>query len=862
MRRIMFQNSNVKLEKELAVEDYKAHPVRNRIAVLAVALTTILLVVVFFVGLGMVKTVTLAMGAAPGPGADGNVILGDEEVLERVRALPQVEWAAWARRCSTTYLHNREFNGLDVRLFAADEVHYEKNMISLMKGKYPENADEILLSDTLSERLGLEQETGIVYPLKVVVQGEDGETEKEILMTVCGYYNNPLRNVKDVYEEIYTGADFIGTYNPHIARGFDSIYVKLNNLDFFRFGYDKDEKLLEVMELAGGNGGRYKSSDMTAWVIIPVFLIACCIMFCGYFFIYNVFDISVVNDIRFYGELKTIGMTSGQLRRMLSWQKNRIAFFGIVIGGLAGYGVGRLAGKKLVDTFADGIAAYYQPAGFVETFIISAAFAWVTVFISTMKPFLRACNISPVEAARYRGKRKKGIFSIVSFALSGILFLAVYTLSMGYRVEEMMERYHETDFRIYHRASLWGQDEAYQPVSRNLVQKLEGLDFTENFRIYYLARTKPDYYEEYLSATGSYSYMPSTAEITRDGELARDMEAYNKKLEEDGVDFNSSMYYDGFAENGRGNLRVKVLGIVPEYLPAEEKYHMVLEGTLDAEEFAKGGYMIYQRSGQGQAAAAGEGMEYQVHAGDEITVTFYDDAADRYVEKELTVMAIIAKDDMFGTGNISDAHIILDDAAFRSIYSDYENLAARISFDVSEKTENGETILNGEQYETVRNIMEEDGNLQLSLDSKYRTGIEFAETKKTITVFGIFLAAVVGLIGISNMVNTVTTDVMARRLEYASMQSIGMTKKQMEKDIFLKYAHYIFIAMGLAAAAGAALTYMLAATPSFTGFSIPAFLQALIMFAVFSILLCAWMARLLTGTMNRKSIVERLREVV
>ena len=60
-----------------------------------------------------------------------------------------------------------------------------------------------------------------------------------------------------------------------------------------------------------------------------VFVIIFMIMFCGYIFIYNVFDISIVNDIRFYGELKTIGMTAGQLRRMLFYQMNRISLWGI-----------------------------------------------------------------------------------------------------------------------------------------------------------------------------------------------------------------------------------------------------------------------------------------------------------------------------------------------------------------------------------------------------------------------------------------------------------------------------------------------------------------------------------------------------
>ena len=167
-----------------------------------------------------------------------------------------------------------------------------------------------------------------------------------------------------------------------------------------------------------------------------------------------------------------------------------------------------------------------------------------------------------------------------------------------------------------------------------------------------------------------------------------------------------------------------------------------------------------------------------------------------------------------------------------------------------------------EQYETVAELLEADGNLQLMLDAKYQDGVEFMEEKKTITIFGMFLAVIVGLIGIANLINTVTTDVMARKLEYAAMQSIGMTGKQMERDISTKYARYIFISVGLAAVFGTLLTYLVAASPVFTGFSLLAFMQAFLLFLLFSIVLCMVMARILTKAMNRKSIVERLREVV
>ena len=67
---VMFRNSNADVEKELAVEDYKAHPVRNRMAILVVTLTTILICVVFTVGFGFTTALSLYFGATPGPGAE------------------------------------------------------------------------------------------------------------------------------------------------------------------------------------------------------------------------------------------------------------------------------------------------------------------------------------------------------------------------------------------------------------------------------------------------------------------------------------------------------------------------------------------------------------------------------------------------------------------------------------------------------------------------------------------------------------------------------------------------------------------------------------------------------------------------
>ena len=75
-------------------------------------------------------------------------------------------------------------------------------------------------------------------------------------------------------------------------------------------------------------------------------------------------------------------------------------------------------------------------------------------------------------------------------------------------------------------------------------------------------------------------------DIIKEGEIARDIAAYNEKLVEGS--------YNRITESGMGNYRVGVMGMEAEYLPAEEKYFHILEGKMDAEKFAEGGYMVYQ----------------------------------------------------------------------------------------------------------------------------------------------------------------------------------------------------------------------------------------------------------------------------
>lgn len=408
---------------------------------------------------------------------------------------------------------------------------------------------------------------------------------------------------------------------------------------------------------------------------------------------------------------------------------------------------------------------------------------------------------------------------------------------MGYSVEVQTLKHNGTDFRIRQKSVSYGADEPYQPISSELVQQLHDLEFTEDFRTFYWARTKP----YYMIVQGGYWYRPSEGEISVDGELARELMAYREKLA--GED---AMWFSNPETTERGNCPISIRGMNPQYLDHESRYFTVLEGSLDAEQFAQGNYLIYNRSHYTNDLTQSEGMAYQIHAGDEVTVTFYDDAADRYEERRFTVMALVACNNIFGTDTAGEARLWITDRTFEEIYSDYGNLTGGICFNVSGRREDGTVLSEKEQYEVIADIVREDGNMQLAIESVYLDRLHFMEEKRTMTAFGILLAVIVGLIGVANMVNTVTTDLMARKAEYAAMQSIGMTGRQMKRDIFAKYAGLTSVSLMTAAAVGAVLSYMIGTEPIFN-FSIGAFGKALGIFLFLSVGLCMAMAELLTS---------------
>lgn len=486
---------------------------------------------------------------------------------------------------------------------------------------------------------------------------------------------------------------------------------------------------------------------------------------------------------------------------------------------------------------------FYKTPNVLVVFLLGVGFSWFTVYISALKSLKLACHISPVEAARFAPKKKKNLFTILSFALSGMIFLVSCNAALGFSIDHMVERYNMKDARIFHKGFSWSLEEPYQPVSVELPEKISALPFVTNVDVAYQARLMPDYEETTMGRI----YWPSLAQVSLDGALKKEMEFFAGSEE-----FMSTYGDTGLrdqAENNRWKLGVK--GIPADLIQQELACEGVFEGTLDLEKFEAGEGIVW--ASPDSQEILGRDFEGSVHPGDKTTIGFYD-AQGNCIEKEVTILAVRAKSEIYGSGDFGVGNIILSDTLFKELYPDYDQRISNIQIDTEEE-------ITEEQNQQINSLMAEEYNTQLQLDSRYYTRSEMGGQKQTFQLIGFLLAGLLGIIGISNLVNTITSDVFSRKIELAAMQSIGMTRKQLWAMLLKDTLKFMSVSVALMLISGGIMSYLVTQHPLFTGFNAGLFLVSASVLLLLVTGICIFMTWLLVKVLNKKSIVERLREI-
>lgn len=775
----MFQNNNSAAARRLSFKCLQASRSRNVVAIIAIALTAILFTTVFTVGHGAIYSVEQQMKRQMGTKFDATYEFLNEQQFLKIKSHPSFQNIG--ERQYLALAENDELIKLMVEIDYGNEVEAEGKYSAPTTGHMPQSMDEVAVNTVVLDLLGVPHEIGTKFPLYFNVDGE----QKHRSVMLSGYWEG---DVGDSLYYIWVSKSFIdrelkGVLLPESGyAGAGSYYV---DADFFNhlnlqektdqvirdFGYDLNAVRGDPLYIdASINRIDAAGTSMDISMIFVATILLALILISGYLIIYNIFQISVVKDIRLYGQLKTLGTSPRQLRIIVRRQGLLLSAVGIPIGLLVGYLLGRVLVPVVMTT--SNYAGIMPPPN-IFVFIGSAVFALLTVIVSFRKPAKTAASIAPIEAMRYSGvettnrkhKKSQGGAKIVrmaasnlirnprktavvllSLSLSVVLLNSVLTYTDSFQLQKFIERDVVTDFIVsdahYGRGDLLA---AQHSISENVIRTLqEQSTFEDGGSVYY-----------HTSSSGELNKL--LARITKQNGI--------QTAEED---IPEMQFY------GMDKFPFTLLDVI--------------DGDLNWEKFNTGKYIIEFATYNDYHKVDME--DYIFHPGDKITLECDD------VKKEYEVLARVACKTMMTSriGMGADTFLAVSSSEFLNCFPSQSPLL--YLFNVDE--------FGFASIDSFLNDYTNQTESALKYTSKKSVEDDFYESKQTYNAVGIVLAAIFAMIGLLNFINVITTGILSRQKEFAVMQSIGMTKRQLRKMLVLEGLWYGVLAVILSFAISSA----------------------------------------------------------
>ena len=838
----MYENNNKAIIKKLAMASIRANRMRNLFAIVAIILTTVLFTSVFTIGASMLKSIEYStMRQVGGSNHGGFKYLTTEEyeILKKHKDIKE-----YGITIPVSVIKNQELAKRQVEINYIDENEAKYRFITpLIKGNMPNKENEIVLDTITLDMLGLNYELGQTITLDYDINDEN--YTKDFILS--GYYEGDIVSMassacvsKEFIEKNISGIDQKLSRETGSYTGVINLDVMLNNK------YNIEGKLLKILHESGfeakdisyGVNWAYIGSDSSIEFsnILSLVVLLSLIMLSGYLIIYNLFYISIIKDTRFYGLLKTIGTTSRQLKKLIIKQAMMLSFIGVPIGLAIGYLVGRILLPYVMQILTiTHSATSINPI----IFIGSALFSIGTVLISCNKPAKIAAKTSPIEAVKYTGlsnkgnkkvkkssngaklykmafsnifRNKKKVFVvIVSLSISMILLNSVYTMVSGFDMDKFLKREMGSDFSIgdatFYR---WNFHEANSnAVTEELCTEIEQFKGVEGvYKLYNRQINIP---------------------ITKKLEL----------LLKDTIEAVDTKDKDTFGNILKSNkMLIDVYGIDNELLPLLNQY--VVKGEFNNELFKTGDYIIVSNVID----------DYNYNVGDKVTIPW-----DNGEVKEYTIMAIVDKLPLYiysGKVIVGSTNIYIPSGEYTK-YTDNMSIMTAL-FDVDDDYAEGV-----EQY--IKNKIIETPTLDYRSKAVYKQ--EYNDMVATYTAVGYTLSFIIALIGILNFTNVIITSIISRRQEFATIQSIGMTSKQLRKMLIFEGLYYALITFMVVFLIGLPITYL--GVNSFAGqmsfFSYHFTLTPIVICMPILIAIAVLVPVIGFRNIKNTSVVERLREI-
>ncbi len=755
-------------------------------------------------------------------------------------------------------------------------------------GRMPQKGREVSMDTAALKLLGIEPEIGAQIPLTYMVGDKDQTSFAESgTFTLVGYweYDNlmPVHyiNISQEYQkEIEEKGREAGMepfrldLNVMLASSVD-IRGQMEQVDT-DLGYTWETRDEENSVRIGVNWG-YTSSQVNASLdyetVIGMAAFLVLVIFTGYLIIYNIFQISVSGDIRFYGLLKTIGTTPRQLRRIIRLQALLLCLMGIPAGLLLGYTAGGVLTPVILKSLIVGDSAVTISSSPI-IFAAAAAFALLTVLLSSARPGRIAGKVSPVEAVRYtdnlKSKKKKRAYRgakvhqmafanlgrnktktllvVISLSLSVTLLNVLCMFVRGFDIEKYVSSQTIADF-IVSTTDYFRFEHAQEYISEEMIQEIQ-------------KNTNAEYSGCAYKLSGMQPKVWMEEEILRSQYLV-----YN---EEDMVDaiISSSQKRDGLVLNnamieGMDESLIEKLNVIEGSLePMYEKdsnaiavvvqvddYGNVYDGYEYPEigdtvtmKYIQNAYLIDSTTGEMcDENTPEENMEFYIESDKETdyTVCALVDVPYKMSYRYYTVGGISA---------VLPAERLKED-------SGQELTPLLYLFDTPDETAEAEA-------ETYLARLTADDLSTVMYESKATIRADFQSFGQMFLLIGGFLCAIIALVGILNFFNAIMTGIISRRREFAVLQSVGMTNRQLRMMLIYEGLFYALSSVTVAFVLSLILQPLTSSLfETMFWFFVHKFTIEPVLIVTPVFVLLGWLIpAALYGQSVKQSVVERLRE--
>ena len=777
----------------LALKRLSSHRLRTAVTAFAVVLTSVLYMTVLSIAWCIADSVQLSRQLATGSDFHAQLphsgfALTPTELLRRVRSSPDVDEAN-ILSFSVNFSSEFDTDAKSAReILLADRESVMKHLfLKKTKGRFPSAPDEIMLCEETYPGLSVGDRIGFRFMTGEAAGGRELELE------VCGFFvsdadfdlNGVMRWDETLDGELFSGADIMISFHSSI-----DIEGQLDELE---------ESLSQYLEPGGKASGTVNyaflgadiRSFFTAGNIALIIMITAVLFFASFLLIYNIYSIALTQDMRTMGLLGVIGMTFRQMRALITLEGLMISAAAIPLGLIAGYFIGfraltpvfmSMSGEELPYRFNSLIA------------VISGGLTLFTLLFSATRPIRRIKKLTPVQSVserplptkreRQRGSmnspsplklaaasisRSKGRTAVtaLSAALSVLLFTVVGAISGGVReyilrdmgmfdfetrLECEVEKIYADGMRVtdISRADFNGV------ISRQIIDEIEKLDpLSEIYEI-------------------------RSANVTAKGSsrLSETIRAYR--------DQSSYKLSDPLIEAMEGSISAVVVG-VPDELCRYIKVGEDERGEpvyYDGSELYDGRHVLSVGGSISQYSGSSGFNGVHLYDGDLLS----SDSMKRdyeviycevYGSAALRRLCVLTPD-------LYEAMFILPMSVFSEEFPNAETVTLLMNAKEGREKElesEVEKIVDGYVW-----FVEPKNNYEIRLRGRIDEMRELDERLTAINLTGGVLCGIILLIGVMNMVNSSLTSVIHRRREYAMLEAVGMTEKQLRLMIIFENA--------------------------------------------------------------------------